>query len=285
MLGGVSAGANCWFECCVTDSFGAALEPLRDGLGLLPGSFCPHYDGEERRRPVYRSLVDDGFPAGYAADDDAALHFDGTELREVVAIALGRERLPRRARGRDAHRGASPVRKVAVVTSASGSGEHDRRSRASPTRLDVPFHELDALFWQPNWTEPTPDDFRARVEPIVATDSWVIDGSYQSWIGHLVLGNADVVVWLDLADARLAPAVAPEDRIARQKRARSCGTATASRCGTRSRAANSLVLFALRHYRGRRRRYPERFATYDVVRLRTRPEVERFLSAIAARET
>ncbi len=89
VLGGVSAGANCWFECCVTDSFGIALDPLHDGLGLLPGSFCPHYDGEERRRPVYRSLVDDGFPPGYAADDGAAFHFDGVELREVVATHPG----------------------------------------------------------------------------------------------------------------------------------------------------------------------------------------------------
>lgn len=84
VLGGVSAGANCWFEACVTDSFGPSLEPLHDGLGLLPGSFCPHYDAEELRRPVYRALVDEGFPAGYAADDHAALHFVGTELREVV---------------------------------------------------------------------------------------------------------------------------------------------------------------------------------------------------------
>jgi dipeptidase E len=85
VLGGVSAGANCWFECCVTDSFGRDLDPLHDGLGLLPGSFCPHYDGEERRRPVYRRLVDEGLPAGYAADDGVALHFVGTELREAVA--------------------------------------------------------------------------------------------------------------------------------------------------------------------------------------------------------
>jgi peptidase E len=89
VLGGPSAGANCWFECSVTDSFGTGLAPLHDGLGLLPGSFCPHYDGEERRRPVYRSLVDDGFPAGFAADDGAALHFVGTELREVVASQAG----------------------------------------------------------------------------------------------------------------------------------------------------------------------------------------------------
>jgi peptidase E len=85
LLCGWSAGMICWFESGVTDSFGPELAGMRDGLGFLPGSACPHYDGEERRRPVYRSLVDDGFPAGYAADDGAALHFVGTELREVVA--------------------------------------------------------------------------------------------------------------------------------------------------------------------------------------------------------
>ncbi len=64
VVGGVSAGANCWFECSVTDSFRADLDPLHDGLGLLAGSFCPHYDGEGLRRPVYRALVDDGFSRG-----------------------------------------------------------------------------------------------------------------------------------------------------------------------------------------------------------------------------
>jgi dipeptidase E len=89
VLGGPSAGANCWFECSVTDSFGHGLAALHDGLGLLPGSFCPHYDGEELRRPTYRALIDDGFSSGYAADDDAALHFVGTELREVVTARAG----------------------------------------------------------------------------------------------------------------------------------------------------------------------------------------------------
>jgi len=89
VLAGWSAGANCWFECSVTDSFGQDLAPLHDGLGLLPGSFCPHYDGEELRRPRYRALVDEGFPPGHAADDDAALHFVGTELREVVSARAG----------------------------------------------------------------------------------------------------------------------------------------------------------------------------------------------------
>jgi peptidase E len=89
LLTGGSAGMICWYEACVTDSFGPQLEGLRDGLGFLPGSACPHYDGEERRRPVYRKLVAEGFPAGIAADDGVALRYDGTELAEVVTVRDG----------------------------------------------------------------------------------------------------------------------------------------------------------------------------------------------------
>ena len=38
---------------------------------------------------------------------------------------------------------------------------------------------------------------RAPVEAVVATDAWVIDGSYQSKLGDFVFRHADVVVWLD----------------------------------------------------------------------------------------
>ena len=88
LLAGWSAGMICWFEVGVTDSFGPELAPLKC-LGFLPGSACPHYDGEERRRPVYRRLVDEDFPPGIAADDGVGLHFLGTELHEVVTSREG----------------------------------------------------------------------------------------------------------------------------------------------------------------------------------------------------
>jgi dipeptidase E len=88
LLSGWSAGMICWFEHGVTDSFGPELAPM-ECLGFLPGSACPHYDGEERRRPVYTQLVADGLPPGVAADDDVGLHYVGTELREVVASRAG----------------------------------------------------------------------------------------------------------------------------------------------------------------------------------------------------
>jgi dipeptidase E len=88
VLCGISAGMNCWFECSSTDSFGPELAPLYDGLGFLPGSACPHYDAEPQRRPHFRALVDGGFPAGYAADEGAALRF-GADGALVECVAAG----------------------------------------------------------------------------------------------------------------------------------------------------------------------------------------------------
>lgn len=86
ILCGGSAGSLCWFECGTTDSFDInELAPLYDGLGFIPGSHCPHFDGEAKRRPLYHQLISDGFPSGYAIDDDAAVHFVGTDVSEVVS--------------------------------------------------------------------------------------------------------------------------------------------------------------------------------------------------------
>lgn len=85
VLCGVSAGALCWFEAGVTDSFGPALQPLTDALGLLSGSFCPHYDGDAARRPAFHRLVTQRrLPSGFAADDGAALLFEGAHVADIV---------------------------------------------------------------------------------------------------------------------------------------------------------------------------------------------------------
>jgi dipeptidase E len=89
VLTGASAGMICWFEASITDSFGPQLEGMRDGLGFLPGSACPHYDGEAARRPRYHELVAEGFPAGVAADDGVGLHYIGAKLEAVVACREG----------------------------------------------------------------------------------------------------------------------------------------------------------------------------------------------------
>jgi dipeptidase E len=87
VLAGISAGAICWFAAGITDSTPGELTVI-PGLGLLPMSCCPHYDGEAQRRPAYRRFVGSGqMTAGYALDDSAAVHFVDGELHRVVASA------------------------------------------------------------------------------------------------------------------------------------------------------------------------------------------------------
>lgn len=86
VLAGISAGALCWFQDGITDSFGGNRpRALGTGLGFLRGGFCPHYDGEAARRPVLHRLAQRGFLPTLALDDGAAAHFVGTRLKEVVS--------------------------------------------------------------------------------------------------------------------------------------------------------------------------------------------------------
>lgn len=86
VLAGWSAGALCWFEQGVTDSGADELSALTC-LGFLPGSCCPHYDGEVLRRPTYHELLgQQRIAPGIAIDDGAAVHFWGTTPKRILAV-------------------------------------------------------------------------------------------------------------------------------------------------------------------------------------------------------
>ncbi len=110
VLSGVSAGAICWFEQGLTDSIPGNLTSL-DCLGFLPGSCAPHYDGETDRRPSFHRLIEKNEIApGYGIDDNAGLHFIGTELRRVISSSAG-------ATAYRVERGASGVSETALDAS------------------------------------------------------------------------------------------------------------------------------------------------------------------------
>ena len=56
VMSGVSAGAICWFEKGITDSYANRLEIL-DCLGFVKGIACPHFDEEEEREPYVNNLI------------------------------------------------------------------------------------------------------------------------------------------------------------------------------------------------------------------------------------
>jgi adenylate kinase family enzyme len=172
------------------------------------------------------------------------------------------------------------MRKVTVIASASGNGK-TTLGRELAIRLGVPFIELDALVHGPDWVE-TPDDvLRAQVEPIVASDGWVIDGTYRSKLGDLVIEGADLVVWLDLPVRVWMP------RLVRRTWRRARGREQLWNDNRESLRGvvwgrESLFLWAFRSHFKRRREWPEALRSFPVVRLRTPAEVERFLADASA---
>ncbi|MES1227657.1 MAG: peptidase E [Armatimonadota bacterium] len=85
VIGGVSAGAICWFEQGNTDSLGPGLNVL-DCLGWLSGSCTPHYDEEPLRKPALAAQLAKGeIKPGIAIDGGCAVHFVNEQFHQVIS--------------------------------------------------------------------------------------------------------------------------------------------------------------------------------------------------------
>jgi len=56
VMSGVSAGAICWFEKGITDSYEKELNII-DCLGIIDGIACPHFDEEKEREPYVNDII------------------------------------------------------------------------------------------------------------------------------------------------------------------------------------------------------------------------------------
>jgi adenylate kinase family enzyme len=170
------------------------------------------------------------------------------------------------------------------VRGASGVGKTTFAEELAD-RLGVPFIELDALHHGPNWSEPTIEEFRARVCAVMenAPEGWVIDGSYDSKLGDTVVASADVIVWLDL------PLGITMRRLWRRTLHRirhDVELWNGNRETWRDQFASreSLFYWTIRAHRRHRREWPQRFRNDPrLVRLRSDAEVRRWLDEIEQR--
>ena len=90
VMSGVSAGAICWFDQGITDSWSEDLKVM-DCLGFVEGACCPHYDEEPQRRPSLKKFLSQKIlESCYAVDGGCALHID--DEKEYRSIAFSKNK-------------------------------------------------------------------------------------------------------------------------------------------------------------------------------------------------
>ena len=172
------------------------------------------------------------------------------------------------------------MRRVRVVgTSGSGKTTFARRLAEA---LDVRHLELDAVFWDADWTRRDAAEAQALIRAFVAeSDGWVADGNWHARLDDL-LEDADTVVWLDY------PRRIVMQRVVRRTLSRGLGR-TELWHGNRENLANLLrpdrernvVLWAWTSHATNRTRYEaaQRESAVPLVRLRSPREAEVWLAA------
>ncbi len=86
------------------------------------------------------------------------------------------------------------ISRIAVV-GTTGSGKSTLAERLA-RKLDIPFVELDALFWEPNWHAVSFELFCERAEDALRANAWTTAGNY-SFAREIIWGRADTLIWLD----------------------------------------------------------------------------------------
>lgn len=89
VLSGMSAGAIVWFSDGIYNPEDTKLMKL-PCLGLLQGSFCPHYDERTELRFSFREIISEGtLKNGYGVEDYCGLHFINNQLYTVISSRKG----------------------------------------------------------------------------------------------------------------------------------------------------------------------------------------------------
>lgn len=169
-----------------------------------------------------------------------------------------------------------------VVSGTTGSGKTTLAHEIAAI-IGAPHVELDALHWEPNWTEAEAAVFRARVAEATAGERWVVDGNY-AMVRDLTWGRAELLVWLDYPIGRIfwqllcrtSRRVVTREELWQGNRER-LRTAFFSR--------DSLFVWALQTHWKRRRTYPPQLrepahAHLRVVRIRSPRALRAFMSAL-----
>jgi adenylate kinase family enzyme len=174
--------------------------------------------------------------------------------------------------------------RIAVIGTTS-SGKSTLAAQLA-TMLRVPFVELDALFWQPEWTESPDEEFLPKVADATSGDGWVVAGNYhRTW--PLYWPRVETVIWLDLPLALSVRRIVTRSwrRSRSQELLWGTNTETFAKHLKLWSPKDSLIAWAIRHHRGNTRRnlatmQDPRWSHIRFIRLRSPRDVDEFVRIV-----
>lgn len=91
------------------------------------------------------------------------------------------------------------MQKINVI-GTSGSGKSTFSKKLS-TALDIPYIEMDSIFWGKDWYWPKDDIFFSNLRIALSQETWVLDGNY-SRTTAIKWKDVDTIIWIDFGFVR-----------------------------------------------------------------------------------
>lgn len=146
----------------------------------------------------------------------------------------------------------------------------------------LPLVHLDREFFGPDWTKPSDEEWRARIDRLLAGDRWIVDGTHADTLDYR-LGFADGVVMLDYS--RWTAVRGVFTRLLTRRGRRRADLAP----GCRNRLDRDYWSWVWTYRRETRPKIIEALQNHadhvDQVTLRSRGEAQRWLNALRAKPT
>ena len=171
------------------------------------------------------------------------------------------------------------------VIGTSGSGKSTLAKRLA-SQLNVPWIEMDRLYWRPEWQGTTDEALFARLEQVLQQPGWVLDGNYNR-SRHIKWRNVDMVVWVDYGFWRtLRQAVKRAFWRAWHHQELWPGTGNCESFHRSFFSRQSIILWTIKTWRSNRQRYENdladpRYQHLRFIRLTSPQQVDEFLATLS----
>lgn len=170
------------------------------------------------------------------------------------------------------------------IVGTSGSGKSTFARKLS-VALQLPYVEMDKVFWRPHWEMPNDEDFFRDLRRALEGPEWVLDGNYTRSTS-IKWEKVQAVIWLDYPfSITLYQAITRAIKRAWTQEELWEGTGNRESFQRGFLSKDSIIWWTISTYGKVRKKYerimaaPE-FAHIKFIRLRNRSEANTFLSQI-----